>query len=69
MMFSGSFPKSFYKLLHRFVHAEYRLYKIIKRMEWRKFPNFLVNVIKYFDLKLKIMGYLKENNYVVKPHW
>ncbi len=60
MMFSGSFPQSFYRLLHRFVHAEYRMIKIIKRMEWKKLPNFLINVLRYFDLRLKIKGYLNE---------
>jgi radical SAM superfamily enzyme YgiQ (UPF0313 family) len=66
MMFSGSFPKSFYKLLHRFVHAEYRIWKIVRRMEWKKFPQLLFNVIKYFNLKLKIKGYLGDNNSDVK---
>ena len=59
MMFGGSFPKSFYKLLHRFVHAEYRMKKIIKRREWKKFPNFLINAFRYFNLRLKLIGYLK----------
>ncbi|KAB2842582.1 MAG: B12-binding domain-containing radical SAM protein, partial [Melioribacteraceae bacterium] len=36
LMFSGTYPKEFYKLLHRFVHAEYRLFKIIKRKRWKK---------------------------------
>ena len=58
MMFCGSYPKSFYKLLHRFVHAEYRLFKILKRMEWKKLPDFLINVIRYFGLKLKLSGYI-----------
>ncbi len=62
MMFSGTFPKSFYKLLHRFVHAEYRIVKTIKRMEWNKIPNFLWNVFKYLDLKLKLAIYLKTHN-------
>jgi anaerobic magnesium-protoporphyrin IX monomethyl ester cyclase len=59
LMFSGTFPKSFYKVLHRFVHAEYRMYKIMKRIEWKKLPAFLINVIRYFSLKLKIIGYIK----------
>ncbi|MEO8399866.1 MAG: radical SAM protein, partial [Ignavibacteriaceae bacterium] len=62
MMFSGSYPKSFYKLLHRFVHAEYRLNKIIKRKEWRKFPQLLLNLFKYLTLKLKLSSYLKIKN-------
>ena len=69
LMFSGSFPKSFYKLLHRFVHTEYRICKITKGMEWKKLPNFLINVLRYFDLKLKMMGYLREDKYVIKPRF
>ena len=67
MMFSGTFPKSFYKLLHRFVHAEYRLTKIIKRMEWKKLPNFIINTIRFFEFKIKLAEYLKEKNF--QPRW
>ncbi len=62
MIFSGTFPKSFYKILHRFVHAEYRIVKTIKRMEWNKIPNFLWNIFKYFNLKLKLAVYLKTHS-------
>jgi anaerobic magnesium-protoporphyrin IX monomethyl ester cyclase len=61
LMFIGTFPKSFYKVLHRFIHSEYRLYKIMGRMEWKKLPTFLINVVRYFCLKLKIGSYIKKN--------
>jgi radical SAM superfamily enzyme YgiQ (UPF0313 family) len=60
LMFSGSFERSFYKILHRFVHAEYRIRKIIKAKAFNKIPRLLVYLIRFTKLRLRIQPYLKD---------
>lgn len=47
MMFTGTYSKSFYKALHRFVHAEYRLSNILKRRLWRRVVHAGYYCIRY----------------------
>jgi anaerobic magnesium-protoporphyrin IX monomethyl ester cyclase len=58
MMFNGNFEKSFYKLLHCFVHTEYRLYTIIQKRKWKKLPYLVVYSLRYMKFWLKIALYL-----------
>ena len=58
MMFSGSYAKPFYKILHRLVHAEYRTHKIITDKNWRKSPNLFLYSIRFIVYRLKLMKYL-----------
>lgn len=60
MMFSGTYEKSFYKLLHHFIHAEYRLHKIVKNREWKNFLRLPVLLLRFVRLRLKLAPYLKE---------
>ena len=61
MMFSGSFERPFYKILHRLVHSEYRFHKIISR-NWRKLPHLLYYSLKFIIYRLKIQKYLSNGN-------
>ena len=59
LMFPGSFNRSFYKLLHKFVHTEYRMYFIFKKRYWKKFPYLIVYSLRYFGYRLKISWQMK----------
>ena len=59
LMFSGSFERSFYKLLHRFVHTEYRISGIIKGGRWKKLPHLVVYSLRYIKFWIKILKYLR----------
>jgi len=60
MMFSGTYEKSFYKLLHHFIHTEYRIHKIIKNGEWKNFIRLPLLLFRFVRLRLKLNPYLKE---------
>lgn len=60
MMFSGTYEKAFYKLLHRFVHIEYRLYKIVKNREWKYFFKLPFLFFLFISYRLKLNSYLRE---------
>lgn len=60
MMFSGTYEKSFYKILHQFVHTEYRLNKIIKNREWKNFLRLPLLLFRFVYLRSKLNPFLKE---------
>jgi anaerobic magnesium-protoporphyrin IX monomethyl ester cyclase len=59
LMFNGNFEKTFYKLLHRFVHTEYRISGIIKRRNWKKLPHLIVYSLRYIKFWFKISWYIR----------
>jgi radical SAM superfamily enzyme YgiQ (UPF0313 family) len=63
-MFSGFYERSFYKFLHRFVHSEYRLKKIIKRKNPAKLPQFFYHLIKMLLFRFKLSQYLKQKRII-----
>ncbi len=60
LMFTGTYERSFYKILHRFVHAEYRIYKIMKNIELKNFIKLPYYLLKFIQLRRKLMPFLKE---------
>lgn len=52
--------RSFYKILHRFVHAEYRAFKILKNRNWKKLNYFFFYFFKMVFLRFKLIKFLKE---------
>jgi anaerobic magnesium-protoporphyrin IX monomethyl ester cyclase len=60
MMFSGTYEKSFYKILHHFVHTEYRINKIIKKRDWKNIVKLPVLIFRFVYLRLKLNPFLKE---------
>jgi radical SAM superfamily enzyme YgiQ (UPF0313 family) len=60
MMFSGSYERGFYKLLHRFVHAEYRIIKILKKKNWWKLPHAFIHLIRFLRLRIQMSPFLKQ---------
>jgi hypothetical protein len=67
MMFNGTYKKNFYKLLHRFVHAEYRIFMILKKKKFLNIPRLFYLFVKFICYKIKINNYLK-NNSQTKEH-
>jgi anaerobic magnesium-protoporphyrin IX monomethyl ester cyclase len=57
-MLIGVYERNFYKILHRFVHAEYRIFKMIRSKNWEKFPYFLYYLAKMIFLILKMHMFL-----------
>jgi anaerobic magnesium-protoporphyrin IX monomethyl ester cyclase len=57
-MLRGQYERRFYKILHRFVHAEYRIFKIIRTRNWKKIHYFFFYLIKMIFLKLKMSKFL-----------
>lgn len=62
LMYTGTYPKSFYKNLHRFIHAEYNLNKIIKKRKIRKIPIIPFYLFRYVIFRLKIESHLRNKN-------
>jgi len=56
----SAYERNFYKILHRFVHAEYRFFKIIKSKNRKKLHHLFFYFIKMILLKLKMSRFLKE---------
>jgi len=59
-MLRGAYGRSFYKMLHRFVHAEYRIFKIKGNRNWKKLHYFFFYLVKMIFLRLKMSRFLKE---------
>ncbi len=59
-MLRGVYERNFYKILHHFVHSEYRIFKIIRNRNWKKFHYFLFYLGKMFFLRLKMSRFLKK---------
>lgn len=60
MMFSGSFARTFYKILHRLVHAEYRTHKILSEKNWGRLPVLLYYSMRFIFYRLKIQKYFRK---------
>jgi hypothetical protein len=58
-MLRGAYERSFYKILHRFVHAEYRIFKIIGNRNWKKLHYFFFYLFKMLFLRIKMSRFLK----------
>jgi radical SAM superfamily enzyme YgiQ (UPF0313 family) len=63
LMFRGSYERSFYKLLHRFVHAEYRMVKIFKERKFGRLSHFIYYLFKFIYFRIKLQFYLKFENF------
>jgi len=61
LLFRGSYERKFYKLLHRFVHAEYRTKKILTKKVFKDFPRLILYLIKLIKLRIQLSSYLKNN--------
>ncbi|OGU77469.1 MAG: hypothetical protein A2V93_00225 [Ignavibacteria bacterium RBG_16_34_14] len=59
-MLRSVYERSFYKMLHRFVHAEYRIYKITRSRNWKKLHYFFFYLVKMIFLRLKMSKFLKD---------
>ncbi|MGE5806273.1 MAG: B12-binding domain-containing radical SAM protein [Ignavibacteria bacterium] len=60
MMFSGTYEKAFYKILHRFVHSEYRIFKYLKHKRFDKLPKILLHAFRFVRFRLKLNKYLTQ---------
>lgn len=62
-MFGGTYNKMFYKSLHRFVHAEYRIYKILSAGRFFNIHHLTKQLIKMVLFGMKV--HLQKRN--IKP--
>ncbi len=62
LMFSGTYEKAFYKILHRFVHSEYRIVKYLKHKRLDKLPKILLHAFRFIKFRLKLNRYLSQNS-------
>jgi radical SAM superfamily enzyme YgiQ (UPF0313 family) len=69
MMFSGTYEKAFYKILHRFVHSEYRIVKYLKHKRFEKFPKVLLHALRFIKFRLKLNKYLSEKTIPRPPEF
>ncbi len=58
LMFSGTYHRKFYKLLHRLVHYEYRMKIIMKKNLWKSVPKLIIYTMRFILLKLRITAFL-----------
>lgn len=59
MLYRGPFPAEFYRLLHRLVHAEYRLHKWWHKRQWRKLPHALLEVVRLVQTSFALRSFVK----------
>lgn len=57
-MFAGTCGRFFYKILHRFVHAEYRTNKILREKIFRKCVHLLYYLMQTLIFRIRLHGYL-----------
>ena len=62
MIFHGTYERNFYRLLHRLVHSEYRMFQIIKKKKIRKYLHLIYHSLKYVYFRIRINRYLKQPN-------
>jgi|SRR5690554_3419627 len=60
-MIRNNYQKTFYKLLHRFVHTEFRINKIIRNKNWQKIHYFIFYLFKMFLYGLRINFTLRKD--------
>jgi anaerobic magnesium-protoporphyrin IX monomethyl ester cyclase len=58
LMFHGNFERAFYKKLHRFVHAEYRISRIVKKGNIKMLPHLILYILRYVIFWINIEWYL-----------
>ncbi len=60
LIFSGTYERKFYKLLHRFVHTEYRIVKTLRKRKWKDIPYAVYYLTRYFLLRIRIIPFLQK---------
>jgi radical SAM superfamily enzyme YgiQ (UPF0313 family) len=68
MIFNGTFDRKFYKLLHKMVHNEFRMIRIIKYRQLSKILNLLYYFAKFTLLRIRLNKYLKDETMPDKIH-
>ena len=58
LMYTGTYSRKFYKLLHHLVHYEYRMKKIMKKNLWKGIPKLMIYTMRLILLKLRIAAFL-----------
>jgi radical SAM superfamily enzyme YgiQ (UPF0313 family) len=61
MLYHGPFPADFYRRLHRFIHAEYRLHKFVRRGGWRELPRALYEAVRWLQSRARLIPYLRHS--------
>ncbi len=62
LMFFGNYERGFYKLLHRFVHNEYRIDQIFNKKNWKKLPHIIIYFLRYVRLRLKMNAFITQKH-------
>lgn len=62
LMFLGNFPSKFYKILHRFVHAEYNITKMVKGKNLHKIYFLPYYSLLYVYFRLRLQPYLQNSH-------
>jgi len=58
LLYRGPFPPDFYRVLHRFIHAEYRLNKIVRRRQWARLSRAAVEGVRWVESRLRLQTHL-----------
>ncbi len=58
LMFTGTYERTFYKTLHRFVHAEYRFLLAFKREPWLLLPRLTWHAVRYMIFKIALFFHM-----------
>ena len=58
LMYIGNYPSKFYKLLHRFVHIEYNLVKMMKRKKFKLIYILPLYSVLYVYFRIRLQFYL-----------
>jgi anaerobic magnesium-protoporphyrin IX monomethyl ester cyclase len=58
MIFSGTYDRKLYKHLHRMIHFEYRILKIIKHKQFQKTLNLIYYLLRFSFFRFRINKYI-----------
>ena len=60
LMFHGTYPREFYRLLHKMIHNEYRYNKILYSKEISKFYKLIYHMTLFKFYQKKLTPYLQQ---------
>lgn len=61
LMYDGMYPKAFYRMLHRMVHAEFRIREIVRHRRFHRLAALLYHSARFITFWLRVRRFLQQS--------